>query len=122
MPASLAGNILHVLTYLQIDRDSLAEWSKALAQGASPQGRGFEPHSCQLLLAFARASTRSLIARAKLSGTLCMSNDCAAQQSLAAPAPHLLRKKQLMLLCRDARGGCAGMTLLCRDARGSALG
>ena len=29
------------------DQDSLAEWSKALAQGASPQGRGFEPHSCQ---------------------------------------------------------------------------
>ncbi len=28
--------------------DSLAEWSKALASGASPQGRGFEPHSCQL--------------------------------------------------------------------------
>jgi hypothetical protein len=27
--------------------DSLAEWSKALASGASPQGRGFEPHSCQ---------------------------------------------------------------------------
>ena len=25
---------------------SLAEWSKALASGASPQGRGFEPHSC----------------------------------------------------------------------------
>ena len=29
-------------------QDSLAEWSKALAQGASPQGRGFEPHSCHL--------------------------------------------------------------------------
>ena len=28
--------------------DSLAEWSKALAPGASPQGRGFEPHSCHL--------------------------------------------------------------------------
>ena len=27
-------------------QDSLAEWSKALAPGASPQGRGFEPHSC----------------------------------------------------------------------------
>ena len=26
--------------------DSLAEWSKAVAQGAIPQGRGFEPHSC----------------------------------------------------------------------------
>ena len=29
-------------------QDSLAEWSKALAPGASPQGRGFEPHSCQV--------------------------------------------------------------------------
>ena len=29
----------------------MAEWSKALAQGASPQGRGFEPHSCQTLMA-----------------------------------------------------------------------
>ena len=27
-------------------QDSLAEWSKGLAPGASPQGRGFEPHSC----------------------------------------------------------------------------
>jgi hypothetical protein len=27
-------------------QNSLAEWSKALAQCASPQGRGFEPHSC----------------------------------------------------------------------------
>jgi hypothetical protein len=29
-------------------QDSLAEWSSALASGASPQGRGFEPHSCQI--------------------------------------------------------------------------
>jgi hypothetical protein len=29
--------------------DSLAEWSKALAPGASPQGRGFEPHSCHFV-------------------------------------------------------------------------
>ena len=27
---------------------SLAERSKALAQGASPQGRGLEPHSCHI--------------------------------------------------------------------------
>ena len=27
-------------------QDSLAEWSKTLASGASPSGRGFEPHSC----------------------------------------------------------------------------
>ena len=26
--------------------DSLAERSKAVAQGAIPKGRGFEPHSC----------------------------------------------------------------------------
>ena len=30
-------------------QDSLAKWSKALAQGASPQGRGFEPHSCHFM-------------------------------------------------------------------------
>ena len=29
--------------------DSLAEWSKALASGASPQGRGLEPHSCHIV-------------------------------------------------------------------------
>ena len=33
-----------------IQYDSLAEWSKALASGASPQGRGFEPHSCHFFL------------------------------------------------------------------------
>ena len=33
-------------------QDSLAEWSKALAQGASPQGRGFEPHSCHYCSSF----------------------------------------------------------------------
>ena len=30
------------------DQDSLAEWFKALASGFSPQGRGFEPHSCHM--------------------------------------------------------------------------
>ena len=30
-------------------QDGLAEWSKALASGASPQGRGFEPHSYQVV-------------------------------------------------------------------------
>ena len=29
------------------DRDTLAERSKAVAQGAIPKGRGFEPHGCQ---------------------------------------------------------------------------
>ena len=38
---------------LQFIQDSLAEWSKALASGASPKGRGFEPHSCHLFLVFA---------------------------------------------------------------------
>ena len=30
--------------------DALAEWSKALASGASPQGRGFEPHRRHLAI------------------------------------------------------------------------
>ena len=29
-------------------QDSLAERSKAVAQGAIPKGRGFKPHSCHL--------------------------------------------------------------------------
>ena len=28
----------------------MAEWSKALASGASPQGRGFEPHRCHSIV------------------------------------------------------------------------
>ena len=35
-------------------QDSLAEWSKALASGASPQGRGFEPNSCHTLFVWLR--------------------------------------------------------------------
>ena len=31
-------------------RGSLAEWSKALVLGTSPKGRGFESHSCQIIL------------------------------------------------------------------------
>ena len=33
----------------------MAEWSKALALGASPQGRGFEPHFCHFLPMLGRA-------------------------------------------------------------------
>ena len=42
-----------------VGTDSLAEWSKALASGASPQGRGLEPHSCHLLIGIASTSARS---------------------------------------------------------------
>ena len=37
-----------------IYHDSLAERSKAVAQGAIPQGRGFEPHSCHYWHLFIR--------------------------------------------------------------------
>ena len=33
-----------------VHQDSLAERSKAVAQGAIPQGRGFEPHSCHFAI------------------------------------------------------------------------
>ena len=32
------------------EEGSVAEWSKALALGASPKGRGFEPHHYHLFL------------------------------------------------------------------------
>ena len=50
-----------------LGQDSLAEWSKALAPGASPQGRGFEPHSCHFCftssLAYVRPHTCCWICR-----------------------------------------------------------
>ena len=44
-------------------QDSLAEWSKALASGASPQGRGFEPHSCQFSIVHCAYVIRELVLR-----------------------------------------------------------
>ena len=53
-PASHTPELPHVVCLSRTQwclcnaqHDSLAEWSKALASGASPQGRGLEPHSCQ---------------------------------------------------------------------------
>jgi hypothetical protein len=34
----------------------VAEWSKALVLGTSPQGRGFESHRCQIYFSFAAAA------------------------------------------------------------------
>ena len=49
--AHLACLVLAIdLLWGLLRHDSLAEWSKALASGASPQGRGFEPHSCHFWL------------------------------------------------------------------------
>ena len=42
--------LTHMAPASSSSHDSLAEWSKALASGASPQGRGFEPHSCHFQL------------------------------------------------------------------------
>ena len=39
--------LAHMAPASSSSHDSLAEWSKALASGASPQGRGLEPHSCR---------------------------------------------------------------------------
>ena len=43
------------LTGLVEGDDSVAEWSKALRLGRSPQGRGFKPHRCQSMCPVASA-------------------------------------------------------------------
>ena len=43
--------------------DSLAEWSKALAPGASPKGRGFEPRSCHFQIPGGLESQSPLLAK-----------------------------------------------------------
>ncbi len=40
--------------------DNVAEWSKALALGASPQGRGFEPHRHQTFVLYINVKVQSL--------------------------------------------------------------
>ena len=40
--------VLGECVQMPLQQDSLAERSKAVAQGAIPQGRGFEPRSCHL--------------------------------------------------------------------------
>ena len=53
-----------------IIQDSLAEWSKALASGASPQGRGLEPHSCHSLgMAMRRRCAWSTVAALDMEDT-----------------------------------------------------
>ena len=47
--AALRARAASGAAHLTPSHDSLAEWSKALASGASPKGRGFEPHSCHAL-------------------------------------------------------------------------
>ena len=50
----------HKGTMLSQTQNSLAEWSKSLAPGASPQGRGFEPHSCHSLRATRQHEAKSV--------------------------------------------------------------
>ena len=58
---SFARFEFHDITKAVKCQDSSAEWSKALASGTSPQGRGFEPHSCHFSAALvAPCRTRSL--------------------------------------------------------------
>ena len=56
-PGACAIIAAHVASY----QDSLAEWSKALALGASPQGRGFDPTAVTFF-----QMTKSQIARPRL--------------------------------------------------------
>ena len=41
---------LRVKTGQDVNEDNVAEWSKALASGASPKGRGFKSRCCHSLL------------------------------------------------------------------------
>ena len=59
--------------------DSLAEWSKALASGASPQGRGFEPHSCHLCILFPICQFAKLQNNCRLAVICYLSGSCPQQ-------------------------------------------
>jgi hypothetical protein len=49
----LQKTVVVIRIYITLRHGNLAEWSKALESGSnlsSPKGRGFESHSCQVLL------------------------------------------------------------------------
>ena len=115
-PQSIARLLRALLPALQ---DSLAEWSKALASGASPQGRGFEPHSCHFVGSWRRwlrpfVPRHLLLLRQRLSATprhvIC--------PSCAALVPHVGSPCRFdSLSCCSARPWrpwCLALALLCR--------
>ena len=97
--------------------DSLAEWSKALASGASPQGRGLEPHSCQLAHKRQRAQLHVDRARSALlassgscpqqnKGEMCCLSvfypgypDCLVDMSSPASMPAAVSSRKLQCCC-----------------------
>ena len=94
--------------------DSLAEWSKALASGASPQGRGLEPHSCQLAHKRQRAQLHVDRARSALlassgscpqqnKGEMCCLSvfypGCLVDMSSPASMPAVVSSRKLQCCC-----------------------
>ena len=95
-------------------QDSLAEWSKALASGASPQGRGLEPHSCQLAHKRQRAQLHVDRARSALlassgscpqqnKGEMCCLSvfypGCLVDMSSPASMPAVVSSRKLQCCC-----------------------
>ena len=64
MPAVVSSRELQCCCCCCSEHDSLAEWSKALASGASPQGRGLEPHSCHFCLKLMKYPLKHVISHA----------------------------------------------------------
>ena len=62
--------------------DSLAGWSKVLAPGASPQGRGFEPHRCYFAV---RAVQRQMVTAFCAGGATCRPNKVPPRFELGSP-------------------------------------
>ena len=58
-------------TKMQSPQDSVAERSKAVAQGVIPKGRGFEPHSCHVAAQSVRPP-RVCVRAARATRTACM--------------------------------------------------
>ena len=56
MMQRVSGTLARTMSLWWQTNDSLAEWSKALASGASLQGRGFEPHSCHSVNKYTQGS------------------------------------------------------------------
>merc|ERR1711893_341639 len=114
MPAVVSRRKLQCCYCCCSEHDSLAEWSKALASGASPQGRGLEPHSCQLAHIQQRAQLHVDRARSALlasSGSCLQQNKgemcclsvfypgCLVDMSSPASMPAVVSSRKLQCCC-----------------------
>jgi len=105
----LQHNTQQGLTYsLSLPQDSLAERSKAVAEGAIPQGRGFEPHSCHH---FAPAQPQANSPRASVQSTTSLQAMLTQEELVGIYSEMLVRMVDRRIIATILRNGACSVVV-----------